>query len=194
MHCAAAVLGEAGRSRVSGVDISFRPLAITDLENIVQWMLDDCVRRWWYPHQETEEEIRAEWEPRVRGEPNDEDKTDRYVVSVDAIDIGIIQTSDFADYPDHAAEMQIADAAGVDVLIGLPEWRNRGVGTALIRKFVNEVIFANPAIQRCTIDPHPENRPALRACEKVGFRHVRTFRSMVENVDIYLMVMDRPVT
>ncbi len=176
------------------MDISFRRIAIADLENIVQWMLDDDVRRWWYPHEESEEEIRAEWEPRVRGEPNDEDKTDCYVIRVDAIDIGIIQASNFSDYPDHAAEMQISDAAGVDVLIGLHEWRDRGIGTAVISKVLNDVIFANPAIQRCSIDPHPDNRRAIRAYEKAGFRYVRTYRSEVENVDIYLMVLERPAT
>ena len=176
------------------MNISFRPLTPSDLEDIVGWMLDDEVRQWWYPHDESEADIRAEWEPRVRGEPNDEDKTDCYIVSVDGADIGMIQASDFADYPDHAAEMQVADAAGVDVLIGSPEWRDRGVGTALITKFLNDVIFANPAIQRCTIDPHPDNRRAIRAYEKAGFRYIRTLRSEVEDVDMYLMVLERPAT
>ena len=179
------------------MDITFRQLANSDLENIVQWMQDEGVARWWYAGRyadgSSEEAIRAEWGPRARGEPNIEDKTDCYIVTVDATDIGLIQTSLFADYPEHAAEVQVPESAGVDVLIGLPEWRNRGVGSALIKQFVNEVVFANPAVQRCTIDPDPENRRAIRAYEKVGFRYVRSYRSKISDIDAYLMVLERPV-
>ena len=174
------------------MDISFRRLAFTDLENVVQWILDDGVHRWWYPEGSTEEKIRAEYEPRSRGEPNEFDKTGRYIINVDDQDIGLVQWH-FGDYPEYASEVPSSDSAWVDVLIGLPEWRNRGVGSVLTRQFVEDVVFADPAIQRCAIDPDPENRPAIRAYEKAGFRYVRSYRSEVDGLDAYLMVMERPI-
>ena len=110
---------------------------------------------------------------------------------LDSTDIGVIQTYRVVDYPDHMAELQTDDSAGVDVFIGLPEWRNRGVGSALIRQFLSEIVFADPSIQRCVIDPEPDNRRAIRAYENAGFQHVRSYRSEVNDVDVYLMVRER---
>lgn len=150
-------------------------------------MQDDEISRWWHDDN-SEEAVRAKWEPRARGADG---KTDRYVISVDDHDIGLIQTYLVADHPAYAAEVQIPGSAGIDVLIGLPEWRNRGVGTGLIRHFLDEVVFVNPSVRHCTIGPEPENKRAIRAYEKVGFRHVRTYRSKLEGWDVYLMVKER---
>ncbi len=98
----------------------------------------------------------------------------------------------FGDYPEYAAEVEMSGSAWVDVLIGLPEWRNRGVGSVLVRQFVEDVVFADPTVQRCAIDPDPENNPAIRAYEKAGFRYVRSYRSEVDGLDAYLMVLERP--
>jgi aminoglycoside 6'-N-acetyltransferase len=171
------------------MNISFGLVKLSDLPNITRWMQDEEVARWWY-EDNSEDAVRAEWEPRARGE---DDKVDRYVISVDGCDIGLIQATHNSAYPDHAAEMQIRDSAGVDVLIGIPEWRDRGVGTTLIGQFVDEIVFANKLIQRCTIDPEPDNKRAIRVYEKVGFRHVRTYRSKISGMDVYLMVKERRV-
>ena len=72
------------------MDISFRGLAFTNLENVVQWILVDGVQRWWYPEGTSEEEIRAEWEPRARGDPNEFDKTACYIININDHDIGLV--------------------------------------------------------------------------------------------------------
>ena len=71
--------------------ISFRPLAVNDLENVVRWVRDDDVQRWWYPEGTSESEIRAEYEPSAQSESHGLDKTARYIVDVDGHDIGLAQ-------------------------------------------------------------------------------------------------------
>ena len=169
------------------MSISFRIVQTSDLPNIIRWMQDEDVSRWWY-EDGSEEAIRAKWEPRARGE---DDKTDRYVINVEGTDIGIIQTCLVADHPEYSAEIQVPESAGIDVFIGLSEWRNRGVGTRMVSRFLEELVFVDPAVRRCTIDPEPANKRAIRTYEKVGFRHARTYRSKIDNVDVYLMVKER---
>ncbi|MDP7212738.1 MAG: GNAT family N-acetyltransferase [Dehalococcoidia bacterium] len=168
--------------------ISFRPLTMSDLDNVVRWSLDREVAFWWHESDTPEEDIRSNWESRARG---GDEKTRIFIISLDSTDIGVIQTYRVVDYPDHMAELQTDDSAGVDVFIGLPEWRNRGVGSALIRQFLSEIVFADPSIQRCVIDPEPDNRRAIRAYENAEFQHVRSYRSEVNDVDVYLMVRER---
>ena len=170
------------------MNITFRPVTIPDLPNIVRWSQEREVAFWWHESDTPEEVIRSKWESRARGE---DEKTRIFVINVDVCDIGVIQTYRLADYPEHAAEIQIPDSSGIDVFIGLPEWRNRGVGAALVRQFVDEIVFADRSIQHCVIDPEPENRRAIRAYEKAGFQHVRSYRSDANDVDVYLMVNDR---
>jgi len=162
---------------------------MSDIDNVVRWQQEEEVAFWWHEIDTPEEEIRSKWEPRSRG---GDQKTRVFIISVDATDIGLIQTYSFADYPGHAAEVQLSDSAGIDVFIGLPEWRNRGVGTVLVRQFVDEIVFADGSIKRCAIDPEPENRRSIRSYEKAGFRHVRSYRSELNDADTYLMVKERP--
>ena len=42
------------------------------------------------PRGHPKEEIRAEWEPRARGEPNEFDKTACYIINIDDHDIGLV--------------------------------------------------------------------------------------------------------
>ena len=170
------------------MDISFRHLEVSDLDNVVCWMQDAEVSRWWHDAN-SEEAIRAKWGPRARGE---DEKTDHYVINVADCDIGLIKTYVVSDYPGYAAEVEVPDAAGISVLIGLPEWRNRGVGTVLISQFLEDIVFAPAAVLRCTIDPEPENNRAIRTYEKAGFKHARTYRSKIDDLDVYLMVVERP--
>ncbi|MDP6822002.1 MAG: GNAT family N-acetyltransferase [Dehalococcoidia bacterium] len=170
------------------INISFRPLAVSDLDNVVVWAREEEVAFWWHETDSTEDVLRAKWEARARSE---DEKTRIFIISVDTADIGVIQTYRLADYPDHAAEVQLPDSSGIDVFIGIPEWRDRGVGTAIVRQFVAEVVFADQSVQRCAIDPEPENRRAIRAYEKAGFQHVRSYRSQANDVDVYLMATER---
>ncbi len=170
------------------VDITFRPLEPGDLPLILRWLRDPEVSRWYWDVTElSDEDLAAKWEPRT----HEDELVDRFMMLVDGMAIGEIQTNRGADFPDHQAEIGIPDAAGVDLFIGDAKFRHRGLGAEIIQAFIDGVVFEDRQIQTCTIDPHPENTIAIRAYEKTGFRHVKTYYSAAESVDVYLMRLDR---
>ncbi len=172
------------------VNISFRPLSMSDVDNVVGWSREEEVAFWWHESDTPEELIRSQWESRAKG---GDEKTRIFIIKVDTTDIGVIQTYRVADYPGAAEEIQTPDSAGIDVFIGSSEWRNRGVGTEVVRQFVEEIVFSDSSIQRCVIDPEPHNRRAIRAYEKAGFQHVRSYSSELNKVDVYLMAKERSI-
>jgi len=172
------------------MNISFRPIELSDVPQIVRWLRDEDVARWWWDVAEkTDEDLTSEYSNKAH-----DPRTARYVITVDGAGIGIIQAAVLANYPETAAEVGIPNAAGVDVYIGESEWRDRGVGTLAIRQFVNEIVFAIPGVEICTVDPEPENTRAIRAYEKAGFRYVWTYHSEDSGYDVYLMWQERAAT
>ena len=171
------------------MDIDFRRIGPKDVPNLVRWLRDDEVARWyWDVVGLTDSELVRKWTARAI---KPDGKTDRYIVEADGQDIGEIQVGEVSSYPEFAAEIDVLDSANVDIFIGDPEWRGRGVGTAVISLFINQYVFSRPAIKTCVIDPEPGNHRAIRCYEKVGFRYVRTYHSDEDDVDVYLMRLDR---
>ena len=171
------------------MDISFRPITPEDAPQIVRWLREEDVTRWWWDIAgKSDEELADEWTTKAL---NIEQKEFRYIIVVDGNEIGNIQVTVLKNYPDYEAEVDIPNAAGVDVFIGESEWRNRGVGTLVVRQFVDEIVFTMPGIETCIIDPEPENTRAIRAYEKAGFRHVRYYHSAEDNAEVYLMRRER---
>ena len=174
---------------MENLKISFRRVTEFDIPNLVSWHSDEEVAKWWWDSQDEPRDTAIQrWAESANASG---DKTDRYIITVNDEDIGEIQDCVLADYPNHAAEVGIDDSASVDMLIGVTEWRNRGVGTAVLASFVDEIVFRRPGIKTCTIDPEPRNKRAIRCYEKVGFRYVRTFHSTENNANAYLMRLDR---
>lgn len=60
-------------------------------------------------------------------------------------------------------------SAGIDIFIGEPDARDRGLGTEALRTLL-QYLFERKGLKRVTIDPEPSNRRAVRAYEKAGFR------------------------
>ena len=56
---------------------------------------------------------------------------------------------------------------------------------------MHEVIFADPAVPRCFIDPEQINKAAIRAYEKAGFTFVRDVADDGEGKTVHLMEMTR---
>ena len=72
------------------------------------------------------------------------------------------------DWDDHPFAHLPPGARGIDQYIGEPDMLDRGHGSAFIRAHCARLFAAGaPAIGT---DPHPDNRRAIRACEKAGFR------------------------
>ncbi len=151
--------------------IDFRPLAADDLRLVDEWLHLEHVRRWWGdPGSYTD--VVDYYLPAIEGR----DPTDLYAITVEEKPVGLIQTYLVSDYPRHATLVDAGEeAAGLDLLIGDPGLVGRGLGSEVIRAFVDSVVFARAATRSCVADPDVRNGASIRSFEKAGFRRVRDY-------------------
>jgi RimJ/RimL family protein N-acetyltransferase len=142
-----------------------------DLPLVHEWHQRPHVVRWWTVR-ETLQEVEEHYLPTIEGtEP-----TDHFIALLDGEPIGMIQSYQVSDYPDWAALTGVGPGvAGIDLFIGDQALTGRGIGTEMISRFVDEVVFAEPATMACVADPDVQNLASMRAFEKAGFRVVREF-------------------
>jgi len=150
--------------------ISFRPVEDGDVPLLHRWRHEPHVQRWWYEDDGSEPTLEV---VRRNYGPTEDEPERRFMILLDEKPIGYIQTYLLADYPDFRDVLQ-EEGAGIDLFIGESDLINRGVGTRVIQQFVDEIVFADPAIDVCIIDPEATNAAAIRAYEKAGFVPLRT--------------------
>jgi len=151
--------------------ITFRLITRNDLPLVHEWHQRPHVARWWTGHQ-TFEETENHYVPTIEGS----EPTQHYLALLNGEPLGMIQTYLVSDYPDWAALIEEGEGtAGLDLFIGEEEQTGRGLGTEMIRRFVDEIVFARPETTACVADPDLRNTASLRAFEKAGFQAVREF-------------------
>ena len=170
------------------MEITFRRLLETDLPMLHGWLNEPGIVRWW-------EGDDVSWEAVVRDYgPASADSTEHWIASLAGRDIGWIQCYLAEDEPEETGPWWALGisrtAAGIDYLIGDPDLRGRGVGSAMIRAFVRDVVFAlHPEWTQACAGPYEANEASWRALEKAGFRFV----GVIEDADgpCRLMAIDR---
>jgi aminoglycoside 6'-N-acetyltransferase len=171
------------------VDVTFRRMVDEDLPMLHRWLNEPGVVRWW-------EDDDVSWDAVVRDYGSAcTDPTEHWIASIGGRDIGWIQCYLAADDPDETAGWSAlgvhASAAGIDYLIGEPADRGGGVGSAMIRAFVADVVFGlHPEWSQACAGPYAANLASWRALEKAGFR----FAGVIDDDagPCRLMVTDRP--
>jgi aminoglycoside 6'-N-acetyltransferase len=163
-----------GDDHVALGTISFVPLTHDDRALVHGWLEAEHVARWWAPTPEALAEVESEMAEMI-------DRTDPgeiFVVHVDGTAVGLIQRYRMVDDVEWAAALSVAadptGAAGIDFLIGEPQRVQRGIGTAMIGAFVDEVFARYPDVTQILVDPQVENRPSWRALERNGFERIWT--------------------
>ena len=152
-------------------EIGFRRLGRDDLGLMYEWLRREHVRRWWDEH-ESYEDVARHYLPAIEGRR----PVDLYLILLDGRPVGFIQSYLVADHPDFAERVGLgAGVAGVDLFVGEEELTGKGFGTDVLRAFVRDVVFAEPATTACIADPDVRNTASLRAFEKAGFRRVGEF-------------------
>lgn len=147
--------------------IAFRPLLSRDLDMLHDWLTRPHIAEWWEPTPSLAE-VEEEFRPLTSGQST----TQPYVVLGDGAPIGYIQSyvalgAGDGWWPDE----HDPGVRGIDQFLAHPEQLGRGLGTAMVRAFV-QLLFADPAVTRIQTDPSPRNRRAIRCYEKAGFRRV----------------------
>lgn len=170
-------------------EIKFRRLTDDDLPLMHRWLNEPGVVKWW-------EGDDVSWEGVVRdyGSANQED-AEHWLALLDGREIGWIQcweTSGSPEECEHWWELGVdRSAAGIDYLIGDPSLRGQGVGPAMIRAFVDQVVFGtHPEWNQAAAGPYEANTASWRALEKAGFRFVGTVED--KEGPCKVMVADRP--
>lgn len=173
------------------MDVTFRRLTDDDLPLLHRWLNDPGVVRWW-------EGDDVSWRAVVRDYGlASTDPTEYWIADQDGVAVGWIQCYATADF-EHESEVQHwralgvgGTAAGIDYLIGDPNDRGRGLGTAMIRAFVDRIVFRlHPEWTHVGASPLEGNVASWRALEKAGFRLVGTFED--EHGPARLLVAPRP--
>ena len=145
-----------------------------DLGIFLQWMTDPRTMKYWDGMTEI---FDAERVLRHYREHMEEGVTP-CLVELAGEAIGYLQ---FCEIPDAAAndlpEEEYArfvgadeKVYGIDLFIGVPELRSKGIGTRLL-KMTCKMLFEECGADHITIDPKSHNARAIRCYEKVGFKH-----------------------
>ena len=155
---------------ISDLNISFRPITRADFPLIQKWLAAPHVKEWWHDDLDAEG-IEAKYGPRVDGvEP-----THVYIILLNENPVGLIQWYLWSDYPAHAVQLGAEiTAAGVDLAIGDEEVVGKGLGSQVLKDFVEKIIFEESMATSVVTDPEKQNSRSLRAFEKAGFIALRT--------------------
>lgn len=153
-------------------EITFRRVTRDDFGLLAAWLAEPHVARWWV-HEYTPDAIERDFGPSVDGaEPNED-----HLALRAGTPIGLIQYSRFADYPEYVDEvepvMPVPDGAvSIDYLVGDPSLVGHGVGTAMLRAFVDRIWRVDPTATCVVVPVNSANVASWRALLAAGFRLV----------------------
>jgi RimJ/RimL family protein N-acetyltransferase len=142
---------------IAGPRIHLRPIAEADLPDIVRWLTDPDVVRYYGDPPASLDQARAHY---LEADVN---PCWRFVIELDGRGVGEIQYHHAYPGDDYTW------SAGIDIFIGEADARDRGVGTEAIRTML-AYLFEQKHVHRVTIDPEVANARGIRCYEKAGFR------------------------
>lgn len=170
------------------MDWTFRKLKRGDFPLLFKWMNGEEVKRWYTKGSITLARIEEKYLPCVMG--NSPKLT--MLAYVEEEPIGFVQAYALHHYPAYADQVGIPDSVGIDLFIGETNRMNRGLGSQMLKAFVEEVLPLYFSEGIAVIGPEPENQRAIRAYEKAGFCFFRQIENPREEIHEYLMKREIP--
>lgn len=150
----------------------FRPLAMPDLPLLRKWLLRPHVAEWW-DRDWTLRQLREHYLDHA-GEPR---ATRAWIATHGPEPIGFIQRYGVMDSGEGWWEDETdPGAVGIDLFLADGHRLGQGLGSAMIRAFV-AMLFEDEAVTVVQTDPSPENRRAIAAYRKAGFREAGLVRT-----------------
>ena len=166
-------------------NIQFRELNINDMNQLYIWLNNPEVKKWYGKKDVTQDDVTDEYSDYI----GDGDPTAAYIIVIDGIEAGYIQTYFIDNYPEYNKHVGAdPNSAGLDLFIGESEYLHKGYGSMIINRFLEEVIFSNPLVDKCILGPEPKNICAIKTYEKCGFKWYKTIEIPDEDEPEYLMV------
>jgi RimJ/RimL family protein N-acetyltransferase len=171
-------------------DISFRPVVTGDYPTLAEWLQLPHWREWWG---DPEVEL-----GHVKDMVEGRDTTCQpFIFAVDGETMGYIQVWRIGPHQtpewvkDNPWLMELpSDAVGVDLSIAHPDKLAQGLGSATLKTFVAKLRAEGHTT--IIIDPDPDNRRAVAAYRKAGFRPVPHLEGRTEGVLIMHHVEQAP--
>jgi len=148
--------------------IGFRVLTWADLPLVQRWQSAEQAQPWFGPPRSLPE-IEATFGPRLRGGSPVRMLVAQLGEGTGWRDVGYLQAYRVGDVADAVERVAGAGAVGIDYVIA-PAESGRGVGTAVVTTFVDEIVpVLFPGASRVVAAPHHRNLASLRLLEKAGF-------------------------
>lgn len=132
-----------------------------------EWLLRPHIAAWWGPA-ESISELREDYVA-CAGEPN---ATRAYIGYLGASPIGFIQAYVVMGSGGGWWEQETDPGArGIDQFLAEPSQLGKGLGSSMIRAFLEE-LFSDRVVSVAQTDPNPTNLRAIHAYLRAGFREV----------------------
>jgi aminoglycoside 6'-N-acetyltransferase len=93
------------------------------------------------------------------------------IAEEDGRPVGFVQLTDAAEEESHYWGDIEPGTWTIDIWLGSPDDRGRGVGTEVMRQAIARN-FTHHGASRIVIDPHVTNRRAISFYERLGFQHL----------------------
>jgi RimJ/RimL family protein N-acetyltransferase len=161
---------------------SFKPLQESDLNLLCHWFSEPHVKEWWNDHL-TDDEIKSKYKKRIG-----DTIVAPFIAYLDDRPIGFIQYYQADKVGEGWWPDEVEGTIGIDQFIGEGDLINLGIGTKMIRAFIDD-LFCSPDVKKIITDVDPKNLRAIRCYEKVGFEFVKEI--VTPDGLAYLMVMNK---
>ena len=171
--------------------ISFKPLATTDFENLLKWLQQPHVKKWWdVDLNYTLELIQKKYGSYVDGHKkigSERKPIHAFIIYLDDTPIGYIQHYNAYDFPRSGYQLNNLpkSLAAIDLFIGDENYLGKGVGSKSLELFLDSHVFTE--FDYAFFDPDSSNLAAIKTYENAGFKPFDDQNSE----SVILMVMPR---
>jgi RimJ/RimL family protein N-acetyltransferase len=149
--------------RTPAASFRFQLLREQDLAMLAGWLARPHVRHWWHTPAGVDE-LRLDYllEP-------DPPSVRAFIALQHERPIGFLQCYQVMGCADWWPEETDPGAWGTDQFLADAADLGQGLGSAMVRAFVDAVLFADPQVTVVQTDPDPGNTRAIRAYLRAGF-------------------------
>jgi aminoglycoside 6'-N-acetyltransferase Ib len=157
---------DVSRLHEPSVEIFFRPLAMSDLAMLHEWLMRPHVARWW-GETPTMADLERDYAPAIEGS----ESLQCFIALLGDTPVGFIQSYVPSAFHHEGWWLDEHDpgARGIDVFLADADRLGQGLGSTMIAAFVARLLD-DPRVTRVQADPAPDNARAIRCYERAGFR------------------------